>query len=118
MGTIGRSPDSSDAMLRSLITLVCGPDIPNVRLERITAAANAHFGEIANSVFGLCQAYNQQISLESDALRKSGALTKSSSSCSPLVRLILIFLQDGLRADEIPRTQRHHREGVLAALRS
>lgn len=103
---ISRSPDGSDTMFCALITLVCGLDVPDVRLERIATAANAHFSEVANGVLRFCQTYNPHVSTRNrmNESRHAGVLTKSSSPRSPLVRLVLIFFEDRLRAHEIPRT--------------
>jgi hypothetical protein len=43
-------------MLRALVTLVCGLDVPDVRLEGIPTAANAHLGEVTNGILRLRQA--------------------------------------------------------------
>ena len=39
-------------MFGALVTLVGGADVPDVGFERVAAAADAHFGEVADGVFG------------------------------------------------------------------
>lgn len=46
----------------SLVTLVGRSHVPNVRLEGIAAGADAHFGEVADSVFGFGKGWMESIS--------------------------------------------------------
>lgn len=61
IGSVGCSPDSSDTMLCALVTLICGLDVPDVRLEWITTAANTHLGEVTNGILRLGQTFNQTV---------------------------------------------------------
>lgn len=54
--TVGCSSNGSNAVLRTLITLIGGLDVPDVRLEGVTSTSDAHFSEVANSIFCLCEA--------------------------------------------------------------
>ena len=51
-----RSADSSDAMLGAIVALVGRFHIPDVCFEGVAAATNAHFGEVADCVFGFGEA--------------------------------------------------------------
>lgn len=50
--TRGRGQDGGEAVFRPLVARVGGSDVPFVRLQRVPAAADAHFCEVADGVFG------------------------------------------------------------------
>lgn len=52
----GRGPDAGDADSGPVVALVGGFDVPDVGLERVAAAADAHFGEVAEGVLGFWEA--------------------------------------------------------------
>lgn len=58
---VGCGTNGCDTMFGTLVTLVCGLDVPDVRLERVATAANAHLSEVANSVLCLGKAYDSNI---------------------------------------------------------
>lgn len=50
------SADGSDAMFGAVVALVGGFHVPDVGFERVAAAPNAHFREVANGVLSFGEA--------------------------------------------------------------
>lgn len=44
--------DDGQALFGSFVTMVRSFDIPNIRLERVTAASDTHFSEVTTGIFG------------------------------------------------------------------
>lgn len=45
--------DDGEALFRTWLALFGRANVPDVRLERITSAADAHLGEVAHGILGL-----------------------------------------------------------------